>query len=88
MNRGRIIRRSAAVSRRYARISRTIFAGSTPAPSLADSLPDVTGILSYGFNSYEVLVTEAVTVVADVERFLRGEPLRHEIDPSTAANLA
>jgi phosphoglycerate dehydrogenase-like enzyme len=27
-------------------------------------------------------------IVADVERFLRGEPLRHEIDPSTAANLA
>jgi hypothetical protein len=43
-----------------------LFAGYSPSHSHGDLLSDVTGILSYGFNSYEVLVTEAVTVVSDV----------------------
>ena len=43
-----------------------LFAGYTPAHSQGDLLDDVTGILSYSFNSYEVLVTEAVTVIDDV----------------------
>jgi VCBS repeat-containing protein len=43
-----------------------LFAGYAPTHSHGDRLSDVTGIMSYGFNSYEVLVTEAVTVVSDV----------------------
>jgi uncharacterized protein len=43
-----------------------LFAGYNPSHSHGDILSDVTGIMSYGFNSYEVLVTEAVTVVTDV----------------------
>jgi VCBS repeat-containing protein len=43
-----------------------LFAGYNPDHSHGDTLSDVTGIMSYGFNSYEVLVTEAVTVVTDV----------------------
>ncbi|MFN3726225.1 MAG: Ig-like domain-containing protein [Allosphingosinicella sp.] len=43
-----------------------LFAGYTPDHSMGDQLADVTGIMSYSFNSYEVLVTEAVTVVTDV----------------------
>jgi VCBS repeat-containing protein len=43
-----------------------LFGGYAPSHSHGDLLSDVTGILSYGFNSYEVLVTEAVTVVSDV----------------------
>ncbi|HET9638589.1 MAG TPA: cadherin domain-containing protein [Allosphingosinicella sp.] len=43
-----------------------LFAGYNPNHSHGDLLSDVTGIMSYGFNSYEVLVTEAVTVVTDV----------------------
>jgi hypothetical protein len=43
-----------------------LFAGYTPAHTQGDRLSDVTGILSYGFNSYEVLVTEAVAVLEDV----------------------
>lgn len=43
-----------------------LFAGYDPAHSQGDRLSDVTGIVSYSFNSYEVLVTEAVTVTEDV----------------------
>ena len=43
-----------------------LFAGYAPNHSMGDLLGDVTGIMSYSFNSYEVLVTEAVTVVSDV----------------------
>ena len=31
-----------------------------------EEIGNVTGVVSYGFNSYEVLVTEAVTVTSDV----------------------
>jgi uncharacterized protein len=43
-----------------------LFAGYAPAHSQGDRLGNVTGIVSYSFNSYEVLVTEAVTVTSDV----------------------
>lgn len=44
----------------------TLFPGYAPAHSQGDRLSDVTGIMSYSFNSYEVLVTEAVAVTEDV----------------------
>jgi len=43
-----------------------LFAGYEPNHSQGDRLSDVTGIVSYGFETYEVLVTEAVTVTEDV----------------------
>nr|WP_295370480.1 cadherin domain-containing protein [uncultured Sphingosinicella sp.] len=43
-----------------------LFAGYNPAHSQGDRLSNVTGVVSYSFNSYEVLVTEAVAVTADV----------------------
>jgi VCBS repeat-containing protein len=43
-----------------------LFAGYTPNHSQGDLLSNVTGIMSYSFSSYEVLVTDAVTVVSDV----------------------
>ena len=43
-----------------------LFAGYAPDHSQGDRLSDVTGVVSYSFNSYEVLVTQAVTVTADV----------------------
>lgn len=43
-----------------------LFGGYDPNHSQGDRLADVTGIVSYGFGSYEVLVTEAVTVTEDV----------------------
>jgi VCBS repeat-containing protein len=42
-----------------------LFAGYSPAHTQGDRLSNVTGIINYAFNSYEVLVTEAVTVVQD-----------------------
>ncbi|WP_315760706.1 Ig-like domain-containing protein [Sphingomonas sp. Y38-1Y] len=42
-----------------------VFAGFAPNYSQGDRLGDVTGIVNYAFNSYEVIVTEAVTVVED-----------------------
>jgi hypothetical protein len=44
----------------------SLFAGYDPHHTQGDRLSDVTGIVSYSFNSYEVLVTEAVTVTEDV----------------------
>jgi uncharacterized protein len=43
-----------------------IFAGYAPNYTQGDILSNVTGILSYNFQNYEVLVTEAVTVTTDV----------------------
>lgn len=43
-----------------------LFAGFNPAYSQGDRLSSVTGVVSYSFNSYEVLVTEAVSVTDDV----------------------
>ncbi|TKD50422.1 Ig-like domain-containing protein [Sphingomonas baiyangensis] len=42
-----------------------IFAGFNPNYNTGDRLSDVTGVLNYAFNYYEVLVTEAVTLVED-----------------------
>lgn len=42
-----------------------IFAGYVPGHTQGDRLGDVTGIVNYAFNSYEVIVTEAVTVTTD-----------------------
>jgi VCBS repeat-containing protein len=43
-----------------------LFAGYTPNHSQGDHLSNITGIMSYSQNSYEVLVTEAVVVTQDV----------------------
>jgi len=43
-----------------------IFAGYNPAHSVGDRLASVNGIFNYAFDSYEVLVTGAVTVTNDV----------------------
>jgi uncharacterized protein len=48
-----------------------LFAGFTPAYTQGDVLSDVTGIINYNFQSYELLVTEAVTVTTDA-----GTPTR------------
>ncbi|MFL6844128.1 MAG: cadherin domain-containing protein [Allosphingosinicella sp.] len=42
-----------------------LYAGYSPDHSQGDRLSNVTGIMNYAFNSYEVLVTEAVTVTQD-----------------------
>jgi predicted extracellular nuclease len=44
----------------------TIFAGFTPNYTTGDRLSNVTGIVNYAFGTYEVLVTQAVTVTNDV----------------------
>ena len=44
----------------------SLFPAYQPNHSQGDVLADVTGIISYGFGSYELLVTEAVTVTKDV----------------------
>ncbi len=43
-----------------------IFSGFTPDYSIGDQLSNVTGIVNYSFDNYEVLVTDAVTVTKDV----------------------
>ncbi len=42
-----------------------VFAGFNPAYSIGDKLSSVTGVLNYAFNNFEVVVTEAVTVIED-----------------------
>ncbi len=43
-----------------------LFAGFTNTFSVGDRLSNVTGIISYAFQSYELLVTQAVTTTTDV----------------------
>ena len=43
-----------------------LFAGFTPGYTQGDVLSNVTGIVSYNFQNYEVLVTQAVTISTDV----------------------
>lgn len=43
-----------------------LLAGYTPDHTQGDLLSDVTGVFSYNFGNYELLVTEAFTVVEDV----------------------
>lgn len=42
-----------------------VFAGFNPAYTQGDRLGDVTGIVNYAFNSYEVIVTDTVALVED-----------------------
>lgn len=42
-----------------------LFSGFTPSYTQGDILSDVTGIISYNFQSYELQVTEAVTITSD-----------------------
>jgi uncharacterized protein len=42
-----------------------VFAGYSPAHTIGDRLSSVTGIFNYGFSSYELIVTEAVTTTLD-----------------------
>ena len=42
-----------------------LFAGFTGGFTVGDRLSDVTGVMSYSFQSYELLVTQAVTVTED-----------------------
>lgn len=63
-----------------------LFAGYTPAHSQGDRLGDVTGIMSYSFNNYELLVTEAVTVVADVSLPRESTTLAGDRDHLTVAS--
>ena len=44
----------------------SVYAGYTPDHTIGDQLGDVTGILTYGYDTYRVLVTEDVTVQNDV----------------------
>ncbi len=48
-----------------------LFAGYLPNYTQGDFLSSVTGIVSYNFTSYEVLVTEAVTVAVDAPAVAR-----------------
>jgi hypothetical protein len=58
-----------------------------PALSQGDRLADVTGIMSYGFASYEVLLTEAPVVVADVTLGRETTALDGDRDHLTIANF-
>ncbi len=49
-----------------------LFAGFVPSYTQGDRLSSVTGIVSYNFTSYEVLVTEAVTITADAPELTRN----------------
>jgi VCBS repeat-containing protein len=64
-----------------------LFAGYAPNHSMGDQLADVTGIMSYSFNSYEVLVTEAVTVVSDVAAERETTSLEGDRDHLTVASF-
>ena len=68
------------------RITPSLFAGYNPNHSQGDRLSDVTGVMSYSFNSYELLVTEAVTVVADVTLGREATTLRGGRDHLTIAS--
>lgn len=49
-----------------------LFAGYAPAYTQGDRLSSVTGVVSYNFTSYEVLVTEAVTITTDAPALTRN----------------
>lgn len=63
-----------------------LFAGYAPNHSMGDKLSSVTGIMSYSFNSYEVLVTDAVTVVSDVTAARETTSLSGDRDHLTIAS--
>jgi uncharacterized protein len=49
-----------------------LFAGYPPNYTQGDRLSSVTGVVSYNFTSYEVLVTEAVTITLDAPALVRN----------------
>jgi uncharacterized protein len=57
-----------------------LFAGYTPNYTQGDRLSNVTGIVNYNFQSYEVLVTEAVTIATDVGALPRETTLLQGTD--------
>ena len=63
-----------------------IFAGYTPGHTVGDRLGDVTGVINYSFNSYELLVTQAVTVVEDSSPSRELTGLDGDSDRVTIAN--
>ncbi|HYE28451.1 MAG TPA: cadherin domain-containing protein, partial [Allosphingosinicella sp.] len=63
-----------------------LFAGYAPNHSMGDRLSSVTGIMSYSFNSYEVLVSDAVTVVSDVTAARETTSLAGDRDHLTIAS--
>jgi VCBS repeat-containing protein len=63
-----------------------LFAGYNPAHTQGDRLSNVTGIMNYAFSSYEVLVTEAVTVVQDVTLARETTSLSGDRDHLTIAS--
>lgn len=70
-----------------------LFAGFTPNYTQGDRLSNVTGIISYNFQNYELLVTEAVTVTTDVGALpeeittLTGSDIRLSIAAYNVENL-
>ncbi|WP_114951450.1 Calx-beta domain-containing protein [Sphingosinicella terrae] len=64
-----------------------LFAGYDPQHSQGDLLGDVTGIFSYGFGSYELLVTQAVTVTDDVTLDRETTELQGDSDHLTVASF-
>jgi VCBS repeat-containing protein len=64
-----------------------IFAGYTPNHSEGDLLGDVTGILNYSQSSYEVLVTQAVTITNDVTTTAEMTALHGDIDHLAVATF-
>ena len=64
-----------------------LFAGYAPSHSQGDQLSDVTGILSYSFNNYELLVTEAVSVAEDVSATRESTSLQGDRDHLTIASF-
>ncbi|HEX8262620.1 MAG TPA: Calx-beta domain-containing protein, partial [Allosphingosinicella sp.] len=64
-----------------------LFAGYAPNHSMGDKLGNVTGIMSYSFNSYEVLVSAPVTVVADVTAARETTSLTGDRDHLTIASM-
>jgi VCBS repeat-containing protein len=63
-----------------------LFAGYAPDHTMGDRLSSVTGIMSYSFSSYEVLVSEAVTVVSDVTAPRESTSLAGDRDHLTIAS--
>lgn len=70
-----------------------LFAGYNPNYTQGDRLSSVTGIMSYNFQNYELLVTQAVTVTTDVgaipreTTLLQGTDIRLSIAAYNVENL-
>lgn len=62
-----------------------LFAGFNDLYTVGDRLSNVSGIISYSFQSYELLVTEAVTVTEDVELVRETTTLQERIDRLSVA---